>query len=119
MADFDDDLPPAPPVRNDSTRQEVLQLDQIVFFFIINFIKKNDDARNFTSFYSTNSSSSTSSSILTASTNTTTCSSSTNSNSSPNIEKPLPKTPDDEDLKKKSKCKIFVTSDKAPNLFKN
>lgn len=80
MTDLDEELPPAPPVRNESTR-------------------------NFTSFYSTNSSSSTSGSISTTSTNNTTCSSNT-SNCSPNVDKPLPKTPEEDDLKKKTKFSL-------------
>jgi hypothetical protein len=108
MADLDDDTPPAPPVRNESTRFEHF----ISKRYLSNNKNKNvcvqkyyklKNLRNFTSFYSTNSASSTSGSISTTSTNNTTSS----SNSSPNIDKPLPKTPDDEEMKKKSKCKYL------------
>ena len=82
MADFDDDRPPAPPVRNDSTR-------------------------NYTSFYSTNSSSLSGSMSTTSSNTTNTTSSSLVSNSSSpgQFDKPLPKTPDEDENKKKSRVK--------------
>ena len=79
MADYyDDDRPPLPPVRNDS-------------------------ARTFNSFCHSSSSAG---SISTSSTSTNNTSSS--SNTSPILDKPLPKTPDEDDTKKpKSKCKLI------------